>query len=68
MLTARVYVTMRLRGRGIRRIPRADQTAAAAKAIYAAPVATGYSIVLQHSEPKRLQDYIMDDGHQESRL
>jgi hypothetical protein len=45
--TARVRATMQRRGRGTHRIPRADQTAAAAKPISAAPAVTGFSIALQ---------------------
>jgi hypothetical protein len=51
---------MRLRGRGIHRIPRADQMAAAAKPICAAPVAMGCFIALQLSDLKWLQSDIMD--------
>ena len=42
---------MQRRGRGTHRIPRADQTAAAAKPISAAPAVTGFSIALQLNSP-----------------
>jgi hypothetical protein len=46
----KVCVTMRLRGRGIRRTPPADQMAAVAKRIYAALVAMDCFIALPHSD------------------
>ena len=52
---------MRLRTRGIQHIRRADQMAAAAKPICAAPGVMGCFIALRLSELKCRQSGIMDD-------